>query len=297
MNALLSEKICSNFEQATQTNTTFDGTTLTAILVESKSNYDRFSNNEIYKELFLYLKSDSIYSTQSISNLINETMSRKATFDIFYNSRFSTFYTFHKSLQLISKLNTEIYFNSIDLSQNDNLASGYIVFEMLSEEQGQTIDYYSKVLNALREILDALSKILDPKTQSKIVLLDSGSGTNIGIQTGVAVAQSLFQIFKEVWDWVINHKHYKNKTELQSLLDNLDAIKKVQEHENYGTLSQDEAQLITHTLKSRIPTLIGLNTVPKTLTQENFGAIERQILLGYRDTKMLESNDEPQSPA
>ncbi len=200
-------------------------------------------------------------------------------------------------MQLISKLNTEIYFNSIDLSQNDNLASGYIIFEMLSEEQGQTIDYYSKVLNALREILDALSKILDPKTQSKIVLLDSGSGTNIGIQTGVAVAQSLFQIFKEVWDWVINHKHYKNKTELQSLLDNLDAIKKVQEHENYGTLSQDEAQLITHTLKSRIPTLIGLNTVPKTLTQENFGAIERQILLGYRDTKMLESNDEPQSPA
>ena len=80
-----------------------------------------------------------------------------------------------------------------------------IFFKYLTLATGPcTTLLYGKILKLLGDLIQILQDVYDKESTDKpsVVLLDSGSDSNVGIKSSVQIATSLFQIFKEVWDWV-----------------------------------------------------------------------------------------------
>jgi len=267
----------------------FHGVGITSILLESKSNYDSLAKEESFKSILGILNSAEAYETQRFSEMINEVHSRKSTFEIFYRSLFSSFYAFHSGIMKMNEISRKAFFDDTPAKREDDLETGYIILEILTD-QPLDLDGYLKVLDLLRDLVEALSKSIFPQdtpSSPKILLLDSGSSTNLGIQTGIETAKSLFLMFKEVWDWIVNKKFYEQHQENQALLENLAVIRQIKEHQEAGYLTDDEGKELTHKIKTRVFDLVDLNVLPKTITKEKFESSHKDILLNYREIKKL----------
>ncbi|MFA6541519.1 MAG: hypothetical protein WCT99_07945 [Bacteroidota bacterium] len=288
---LRSDEIVKSFDASLQSNVNpYNGVPLTTILLESKSSYDTLIKENTYKEILDILYASNIYETKHFSTIINEIHSRKSTFEIFYKSIFSNLYNFHSALIKMTNAVDKIFFDKSAVKIADEFESGYIILEILSDDTNLTLDNYLKIFELLIEIINALNKANNPSEQnisSKLVLLDSGSGTNLGIQTTIETAKSLFYIFKEVWDWIVNKKYYQNRLQNQSILDNLEVIKRIDEYKKSGALTEDESKALIHTIKTRAFDLVELNVLPKQITQEKFNSTHRDLLLNYKEMKRL----------
>ena len=117
---------------------------------------------------------------------------------------------------------------------NENSENSITIFQIVIPEQGLSTETYVKILINLNELIESLSIINEETLKSEIVLLDSGSDTNLGVETGVKTAGSLFQIFKEVWDYFTNRKYYLNKQNNDALIDNITVLTKIKEAVDSG---------------------------------------------------------------
>ena len=85
--------------------------------------------------------------------------------------------------------------------------NGVIFFQILIDGEGLETEQYIKIFTTLNELIKTIGKIVDEKEEkSEIILLDSGSDSNIGVKSGIETAKALFLIFKEVWDFIISFK-------------------------------------------------------------------------------------------
>lgn len=254
---------------------------LIQIIIQSKSNYD----NKIQSDSDLKTISDAIgstvYNTENISKLISEVSkidygSRRS----FFNSDLIVeFLLFHDALL---KLNL-IANATITENQEEEHA---IIFTLISEEN-PSVDLVLEVLSKLNELIEIVEKIYEEENQNNIYLLDKGSNTNIGIETGVKTAQSIFQIFKEVWDWLLNKRFYKEKIRNAAFLEKLEVLDKINEVKNNGAINEEEAARYKEIIIKRTDDLLSLNAVPRKLLIESNNSNNDQLLLGYNEIRLL----------
>ena len=99
-------------------------------------------------------------------------------------------------------------------------------------------------------------KVIDEEEDTEIILLDSGSDTNVGIQASVETAKSLFLIFKEVWDLIKNFSLPAiviDKTSLKDIPSKLKLIKKNILLCLTGYSGNREMRVIKHDLTRNLP--------------------------------------------
>jgi hypothetical protein len=125
----------------------------------------------------------------------------------------------------------------------------------------------------------------------KITLLDSGSDTNLGIKTTVETAKSLFQIFKEVWDWMLNRKFYKTKLHNAGILDSLNVMIAIKQAQDGGAIDENTAKIYRETIIRRTEDLLELNVIPKGLIEIKNENDSKKLLAEFSEVKMIEAAD------
>lgn len=264
-------------------------TALTPIIIESKSNYDKISPQDTELEILKVLDSETIYSDKAIGYLINTsvniTLQRQQKVHLFLQPDIMAFINLHSALVNSLKLSKHVLFkNNLPEVIDDNT----IIFRILiNNDLG--VDKYSKILNLLSELIDVLQKVNNEEDiEPTITLLDSGSDTNLGIKTTIETARSLFQIFKEVWDWIVNRKFYQNKLRNAGLLDNLNVMISIKDALEKGAIDENTAKIYRETVIRRTEDLLELNVIPKSLIDTKTQESSRKLLNEYSETKLLE---------
>jgi len=268
---------------------------LTPLIIESKSNYDKIPQDSSLNKIVQTLNGHNIYSEKSIGDLINSTVqitvSGQKKVNLFLNQKILDFYHFHYTIIKASELSTHILFDDNQLA---NIKSDdTIIFRVLVGEDYLELSAYGKIFTLIKELIDLINKIISPDDEiiSQITLLDSGSDANIGIKSSLEIATALFQIFKEVWDWVLNRKFYKSKLRNAAFLDNLNVMVAIKDAENNDAIDSDTAKIYRETLIRRTEDLLELKVLPKELVESKTEISSKKVLSEYSEIKMLESGE------
>lgn len=265
---------------------------LTPIIIESKSNYDKIGFEDKRWEILQALDSDEIYNDKKIAALINSfvsiTVQSQSKVQLFLRPELLSLYNFHRSLISTLKLGEEVLLRNNLLDFDDN---GTIIFRVLADEE-LTLTKYSRILNLLKDLIEIIQKIDgEENIEPRLTLLDSGSDTNLGIKTTVETAKSLFQIFKEVWDWVLNRKFYNSKLRNAGLLDNLNVLVAIKNAQDTGAIDENTAKIYKETVIRRTEDLLELNVIPKDLIDTSTRENSRKLLSEYTEIRLLENRD------
>jgi hypothetical protein len=250
-------------------------------IINSKSNYDNaIQSNPELKEISASINADS-YKSENISRLISELSKQtlQTRNSIYSIDSVVEFLVFQESLINLNAVTS----NTIKETQEEE---SVIIFTLISENN-PNINLIVEVLKKLQELIDIIELIYEEEQENTIYLLDKGSNTNIGVETGIKTAKSLFQIFKEVWDWMVNRKYYKQKLRNAAFLDNLDVINKIEESKNNGALSEEDAKRYKELITKKTDELLSLNTVPRQLLLETNQQSKNQPLLDYNEIRLL----------
>jgi len=292
---LKSESIIS-FVDAIPKNGQVNTNGLTPLIIESKSNYDKISTDSEEYNISKVINGESIYDQGFITILINQTiqttLNKQQKVHLLTNSNLSEFYNFHYSVIQCSKVANEILFSTDQSNFANN--EDVIIFRILVGKENFDLQAFGKIFKLIDELIQILKKIHEPDNEesSKVVLLDSGSDSNLGVKSSVQIATSLFQIFKEVWDWILNRKFYKSKLRNDAMLENLSVFNAIKESEDSGAIDEKTAKIYRETILRRTEDLLELKVLPKKLVESKTEISSGKVLSEYRETRLLESNND-----
>ena len=266
---------------------------LTPLIVESKSNFDKINIESNQYKILKTLGVNDLYAGEGIGNLINHsvntTIRKQSIVDLFANRKILEFYHFHFSIVKVAELSTNVLFEQDQIGLLN--AKDTVIFRVLVTDNNLPVTTYSKILVLINEIIEIINKVIETEKeiQPEIILLDSGSDANIGIKSTLEITAALFQIFKEVWDWVINRKFYKNKLRNAALLDNLNVMIAIKDAEKSGAIDQDIAKGYRETLIRKTEDLLELKVLPLKLVENKTEISSRKVLSEFSEIKLLES--------
>jgi len=268
----------------------YNFTNITPLLFSSKVNYETLSLKEDYVVFLKEIGADSVYGEDNLAK-VSRNLLNKPYFEIFKTVEIINFYIFHEHLIKMLEATESLLLDDFDSDLKKSLNKGILLFQVVIEEDHISSEEYIRILATLQEIVNVVGKILinkDDDYQTDIILLDSGSDTNIGIQTFAEVAKSIFIIFKEIWDYITNHGIYQNEKKNKALIDSLAIRKEIQKNIKEGVLTEEEGKEYTHIVKTRVDKLIGMKVLPKqivigsqTQTQNNRSLIEDLRIKGF----------------
>ncbi|HEY9705610.1 MAG TPA: hypothetical protein V6C58_24440 [Allocoleopsis sp.] len=290
---LKSQEIISKFQIGfNQPGQNFNYSSITPLLFLSKSNYDQIKNETQFEEILTSLNSKEIYAETNLSHLTTILIDVSAR-NILTQSNAVALYNFHNTLiQTLHLSKNVLQSKSITESLVNEVENGVVVFQVLIESEGLETSQYIKIFTAINELIETISKIVNEQEQkSEIILLDSGSDSNIGIKSGIETAKSLFLIFKEVWDFITNFQFYKQKQKNQALLESLTIRAEIQKKVEEGILTPDEGKEYLHMIKTRTDDLIGMKVLPKQIVIESNQIENKKLLAEFEGIKMLSSGD------
>lgn len=290
---LRSTEITSLFEKGfLGPNQNFEYNNVIPILFASKSNYDQIKDNSKFSNILLNLQSENIYEEHNLYTLTTYLVTTTAG-NILLRTSIINLYNFHKTLISILKLAKNVL-QGAEVTENleNEIDNGLIIFQILIENEGLETEQYIKIFTAINELIQTVENVLGEISQkSEIILLDSGSDTNFGIKTGIETAKSLFLIFKEVWDFITNHKHYKSKQENQTLIESLTIRTLIQEKIETGVITKEEGLEYVYKIKTRTDDLIGMKVLPKQIVIESNNIENRKLLKEFEVTKLLSTGE------
>jgi hypothetical protein len=300
---LFSQEILVHFESAiNQPTANYAFGNLKPILFTSKSRYDQLIRDNDIVEILKELDSEEIYSETNLSELIGY-LSPNQIGNLFKIKQCLAFYKFHLTITSVLKISKDLLLKSSYSESNEqSLQNGILIFEVINEKESKNIELYIKILSLLNELATLVDKISESEEETdnekedehpvEIILLDSGSNSNIGLKTGIETAKSLFLIFKEIWDFVISHKQYKSKQGNDALLESLTIRKEILTKLEEGVITEKEAQEYTHIIKTRAEDLIGMKVLPKELIQKNHEIDNKKLLNEFKELRLLNQNPE-----
>ena len=301
---LFSQEILNHFNNAiNQPKSAYAFGQLNPILFSSKSRYDQLIIDKDIFEILKNLNSEEIYSESNLSSL-TRYFSNQEIRSIFTIQPCLAFYKFHLTIISTLKISKDLLLKeSYSESNEQSLDNGILIFEVVNENDSQDIELYIKILSLLNELASLVDKIYNSGMETEndetdeaeseeeknveIILLDSGSNSNIGLKTGIETAKSLFLIFKEIWDFVISHKQYKSKQKNDTLLESLTIRKEIMDKLEQGVISELEAKEYTHIVKTRAEDLIGLKVLPKELIKKNHEINNHKLLEEFKELRLL----------
>lgn len=270
----------------------FEYNKIIPLLFVSKSNYEQIKNIESYSKILEYYDCEQIFGTDNLTYLTTSLKIANAS-SVFLHTNNLLLYNFHKTIVSTYYLSKDMLLNDI-LNENyeDSLNEGVNIFQIVIEEEGLETSKYIKILASLTELVEVLDKINNQETnKSEIILLDSGSDTNLGLKTGIETAKSLFLIFKEVWEYATNYRQYKNSQKNKVLLESLTIRSEIKKKIEEGVITEAEGTEYTHLIKTRTDDLIGMKVLPKQIVLEH-SKIENKKLLGEIEGIRLLSSGE-----
>jgi hypothetical protein len=265
----------------------YNYSTINPLLFSSKSNYDQIKTEDGFAQILNAIQAEQVYTELNLSSLT--TILRDATApNVLTRKNSVALYNFHNSLVQTLQL-AENVLQSQDISENleNEGQNGIIIFQVVIDGEGLETEKYIKIFNAINEIVTVIASIVQETEKSEIILLDSGSDTNIGVKAGIETAKSLFLIFKEIWDFVTNFKFYKQKQKNQALLESLTIRTEIQKKVEDGVLTEAEAKEYIHMIKTRTDDLIGMKVLPKQIVIESNQIENRKLLKEFEGTKLL----------
>lgn len=293
---LQSEAITNQFKKGfSNPGTGYAYNNINPLLFQSKSNYDQLKNDDRYSAILTSLSAQAIYSEDNLANLTTILVPQGAN-GIITRPNSVELYNFHNTLTSTLKLSKEILVSeTLDSSFENAINNGVLVFQILIESEGLSTEKYIKIFSALQELIETISKIFNETEQNpEIILLDSGSDTNVGIKSGVETTKSLFLIFKEIWDFITNFKYYKSAQKNKALLESLSIRTEIQKKVDEKILTPEEGKEYLHLIKTRTDDLIGMKVLPKVIVLETNQIENKKLLEGFEGLKMLTGGDENQ---
>ena len=290
---LKSKEILFHFESGfSNPNQDYKYNDIVPLLFSSKSNYERIKNEDGISKILEIYNCENLYSSENLTYLTRSLPHSKAI-AVFGHALNLELFNFHNTLVKTYKLSKELLLNDLlNETYEESLEEGLNIFQIVIDEESLETSKYIKILTCLTELIETINKInKEEVSKSEIILLDSGSDTNIGIKTGIETAKSLFLIFKEVWDFATNHKQYKNEQNNKALLESLsiraEILKKVED----GVISDSEGIEYVHLIKTRTDDLIGMNVMPKLIVIENNKIENKKLLKEMQGTRLLSSGE------
>lgn len=262
------------------------------LLFSSKSNYERIKSEDGISNILNHYNCNGMYSELNLTDLTRNLVFARAD-RIITNVNNLSLFNFHNSITKTYALSKNLLINDLlNESYEESLEEGVNIFQIVIEDESLETFKYIKILSCLTELIETINEINNSTdSKSEIILLDSGSDTNLGIKTGIETAKSLFLIFKEVWDFATNYKQYRNAQNNKALVESLtirtEILKKVEE----GVISESEGTKYVHLIKTRTDDLIGMKVMPKIIVIEN-NKIENKKLLSEMQGIRLLSNGE-----
>lgn len=262
------------------------------LLFISKSGYDHIRSDQKYKVILDSLDADSIYEETNLSEISTILVTGQA-YGILVKLSSSIFYNFHGSLVNTLRLSKEVLLNNVaGINFQESIEDGIVIFQIVIEKEGLETEKYIKIFTALQELIEALSKIYEETEQkSEIILLDSGSDTNVGIKSGIETTGSLFLIFKEIWDFITNFRYYKQDQKNKALLDSLSIRTEISKKVEEGIITEEEGKQYVHIIRTRTNELIGMKVLPKQIVLENNQIENKKLLMEFEGFKMLTSGE------
>lgn len=256
---------------------------LNPILFTSKSQYDQIMLDSNLSELMELISGHKIYDEKIMSTLPNILRTTQAL-NILTNANATNFFSFHKGLLDTLNVAKKLLSNEIINNNNvQNLNNGVLLFTVQIESEGLETNKYIKIFTLLTELTQTVGKIYKYEdTETEVVLLDSGSDTNLGIKTKVELAKSIFEIFKEIWDFITSFNFYRNQQKNNALLESLSIRREILKSVEEGVLTEKEAQEYLHVIKTRTDNLIGLKVLPRELVIQNHQVNSSKILEEYK---------------
>lgn len=285
---LKSKEIVGQFNNGfTNPHIQYDYRTITALLFSSKSNYDQMKTEDRFAPILYSLHAEQIYIEENLSSLTT-ILTNAIAANILTRKNSIALYNLHNSLIQTLQLAEDVL-QTEEISENlqNEGQNGIIIFQVVIDGEGLETEKYIKIFTALNEIINVISKIFQETEKSEIILLDSGSDTNIGVKAGIETAKSLFLIFKEIWDFVTNFKIYKQKEKNQALLDSLTIRTEIKKKVEDGVLTASEAKEYIHMIKTRTDDLIGMKVLPKQIVIDSNQIENRKLLNEFEGTKLL----------
>lgn len=266
---------------------------ITPLLFQSKSNYDQMHLRPEYSVILNSLGASSIYDEKNLSSLTKILRAGKAQI-IIPQANAVALYNFHNTLISTWKLSKEVLMSDIMKAGYEvSLDNGVLVLQIVIEEDGLETDKYIKIFTSLKELVETLSVIYgEQENSSEIVLLDSGSDTNLGIKSGIESAKSLFLIFKEVWDFITTYKHLKREKENNTLIDSLSVRAEILRQKEEGIITEEEAKKYIHLVKTRTEDLIGMKVLPKQIVAESNTVENKKLLEEFEGVKLIRGDED-----
>lgn len=290
---LQSQEIVKIFQSGlANPNSDYNYGAINPLLFLSKSNYDQLITEEKFSIILESLESSVNYSEQNLSRLTTILRTSKAS-TVLLNATSVKLYNFHNSLIGTLRLSKEVLISKeIDSTFEESIDNGIVIFQILIETEGLETEKYIKIFTAFNELIETISKIYnDEENKSEIILLDSGSDTNIGIKSGIETAKSLFLIFKEIWDYVTSFRHYKQTKKNNALLESLSIREEIQNKVDSGILTKEEGLEYTHMIKTRTDDLIGMKVLPKKIVAETNQIENKKLLSEFEGLKLISGKE------
>nr|DAZ19507.1 MAG TPA: hypothetical protein [Caudoviricetes sp.] len=219
---------------------------LLPILFQSKGNYVNLQRNKNYENILTKISADDIYSNDNLS-LLAVSLSNDKTLEILKIKECVELYCFHKSLLMMLHSSESLLLSeSLNDSFENSIENGILIFQTVIENNFLNSEDYIKIFTALQELTNIVGKIIYGKETEKynteIILLDSGSDTNIGIKTKAEIAKAIFDLFKEIWDYITSFKFNRQDRKNKELLDSLAIRSEIKKKVEEGVISPEEAK-------------------------------------------------------
>lgn len=265
---------------------------LNPLLFLSKSQYDQIHRETEYNNILKSLNAESIYSVDNLARLTTFFKYGNGL-NIISNVNAVSFYNFHQTLITTLKLSKELLLSDIlNKGLEDSLLDGIIVFQVVIEGEGLETEKYIRILSALHELINIINETIRAEEEkSEIILLDSGSDTNIGIKTGVETANSILSLFKEVWGYFTAYRFQRAKLKDETLLNSLSIRAEILKKVSEGVITEEEAKQYIHIIKTRTNELIGMHVLPKQIVIDGAVVENKKLLSEIEDTKLITSGE------
>lgn len=258
---------------------------LLPILFQSKGNYVDLQRNKDCKDILINIFANNIYSDENLAMLALK-LSSELTYEIIQRKECIELYLFHNSLLMMLHSSESLLLSeSLNDSFENSIENGVLIFQTVIENDFLNSEDYIKIFTALQDLINNVGKIICGKEtevyNTEIILLDSGSDTNIGIKTKAEIAKAIFDLFKEIWDFITSFKFNRQDRKNKELLDSLTIRAEIKKKVDEGVISPEEAKEYEHYIKSRTDKLIGLKTLPKQIVVQTYNQPNRNLLEDY----------------
>jgi hypothetical protein len=263
------------------------------LLIDSKSQYDVLTADPVVRRVLEIMDAPRIYATKSFATLLQQVAVARNFFDVYHHKLFEV-YEIHSAVQRQLKIFTELLVPDPTLLDSASGEGGVIVFECTDPDDSLDLRKLSKIIELISDLCRLVQLALKPQVDPispRVVLLDSGSSTAVAIKTTAEAAASLFQVFKEMWDWLVNREHYKNRVQAETVNANLSLLERIQTAGASGTLSPERVREYSELIERRTDDLIGLGVLPKSLAAEVTSYSNSALLLNIGATKKLEEGE------